>query len=113
MARHSVVVQFHDFAERFWTDGSRDLDPLYELEDDLETALDVSGTGELDGHEIAIDGSDGYLFFYGPDANALYASVLPVLQSSRVTQGGRVTLRHGDADDASADVEEFEITPSQ
>lgn len=113
MTRHSVVVHFHDFAERFWTDGSDDLDPLYELEDDLETVLSEGNAGELDGHEVAMDGSDGYLFFYGPDANALYAAVLPVLQSSPVTQGGSVTLRHGDADDETAQVEEFDIKPSQ
>ena len=41
---------------------------LFALEDRLEQVIASTGTGELDGNEIATDGSDGYLYMYGPDA---------------------------------------------
>ena len=37
---NSVVVQFYDFADRFWTDDQRSLDPLFALEDELIEALE-------------------------------------------------------------------------
>jgi hypothetical protein len=96
---HSVIVKFYDFAARFWTDDQRSLDPLVALEDELEEALDGTGAGELDGHEIAVDGSDGLLFLYGPDADALFAAIEPVLRKSAVTLGADATLRYGGPDD--------------
>ena len=100
MTQHSVVVQFYDFADKFWTEGSQSLDPLYALEDELIDALDGKNVGELDGHEIAIDGSDGFLFLYGPDADALFALIEPVLRKSPVMPGADATLRYGDPDQA-------------
>ena len=63
-------------------------------------ALDGKNVGELDGHEIAIDGSDGFLFLYGPDADALFAAIEPVLRKSPVMPGADATLRYGDPDAA-------------
>jgi hypothetical protein len=97
---HSVVVKFYDFAAKFWTDGTRSLDALMALEDELEAALDGKNVGELDGNEIAVDGSDGFLFLYGPDADALFAVIEPVLRKSAVTPGADATLRYGDPDEA-------------
>jgi hypothetical protein len=95
VSEHSVIVTFYDFAEKFWTDDLQTLDPLFDLQDDLMAALYGKQIGELDGHEIAMDGSDGFLFLYGPDADKLYAAIEPVLRSSAVTQGGNATLRYG------------------
>jgi hypothetical protein len=95
MAEQSVIVTFYGFAEKFWTSYSRSLEPLFELEDRLIETLQNSDLGIVDGHEIAMDGSDGTLFLYGPDADALYAAIEPVLRSSAVTQGGHATLRYG------------------
>ncbi len=95
MAEHAVIVQFYGFAEKFWTDDDRPLDPLFELEDELISALDGKSLGELDGHEIAMDGRDGTLYLYGPDADALFAAIEPLLKASPVTQGGNATLRYG------------------
>ena len=95
MADQSVTVTFYDFAEKFWTAFSRTLDPLYELEDQIIAALEESSIGELDGHEIAVDGSDGCLYLYGQDADALYAAIERILRISAVTQGGHATLRYG------------------
>lgn len=96
---HSVVVQFYDFAAKFWTDDQRSLDPLFALEDELTDVLEGADVGELDGHEIAIDGSDGFLFLYGADADALFTAIEPILRKSPVMQGADATLRYGDVDD--------------
>jgi hypothetical protein len=114
MADQAVIVQFFGFGEKFWTDDDgdeRDLDPLYALEDELIAALDGKNLGELDGHEIAIDGSDGSLFLYGPDADALFAAIQPVLKSSPVTLGGNVTLRYGSPGQPNVLEKYIEITP--
>jgi len=95
VSEQSVLVTFYDFAERFWTDDNEPLDPLYDLEDELEAILSEKDVGVLDGHEIAMDGRDGFLFLFGPDADALYAVIEPVLRASPVTQGGNATLRYG------------------
>ena len=100
MTQHSVVVQFYDFADKFWTEGSQSLDALYALEDELIEALNGKNVGELDGHEIAIDGNDGFLFLYGPDADALFAVIEPILRKSPVMPGADATLRYGDPDTA-------------
>lgn len=95
VSEQSVIVTFYKFAEKFWTEDMHSLDPLFALEDDLEGILAERDLGELDGHEIAVDGSDGFLFLYGPDAEALYSAIEAVLRASPVTQGGNATLRYG------------------
>ena len=99
MTQHSVVVQFYDFAGKFWTEEQRSLDPLFALEDELNEALEGTEAGELDGHEIAVDGSDGFLFLYGPDADALFAAIEPILRKSPLMPGADATLRYGGPDD--------------
>ncbi|MFO0958943.1 MAG: hypothetical protein U0800_16210 [Isosphaeraceae bacterium] len=72
-----------------------DLVPLFDLEDQLEEAIDAAGVGEFDGNEMAIDLADGSLYMYGPDAEALYAVVGPILAGAACLQNTRVTLRFG------------------
>lgn len=102
MSEHSVIVAFVDYGPRFFTPEKHDLTALFNLEDELIAALEASGTGILDGHEIALDGSDGTLYMYGPDAQKLYDSVAHVLNRSPVTLGGEVILRFGEPNDADA-----------
>ena len=71
------------------------LDPLHDVEDQLEAALDGSEVGEVDGHEIAVDLSDGSLYLYGPDAEALFAVVRPILAGADCFHDAQVTLRFG------------------
>lgn len=111
MANHAVIVQFFNFADKFWTEDERTLDPLFALEDELIAALEGKNLGELDGDEIAMDGSDGSIFLYGPDADALFAAIQPVLKSSPVTQGGNATLRYGPHDQPNILEKYIEITP--
>jgi hypothetical protein len=74
---------------------SRDLKRLYDLEDKLEELLAKSKVGRCDGHEIAVDGSDGLLYLYGPDAEQLYSLIKPTLLASDFMQGAKVKLRFG------------------
>ena len=88
---HAVIVHF-DY-------GATDLQPLFALENRLERALASAKAGEFDGNEVATDGSDGYLYMYGPDADRLFAAVLPVLESSDFMEGAVVTKRYGPPED--------------
>ena len=111
MAEHSIIVTFYNFAEKFWIEEHRPLDPLFDLEDEILERLDGKDVGELDGHEICVDGSDGVLFLYGPDADALYEAIEPVLRASKVTQGGHATLRYGAYNTPNVHEKYIEIKP--
>jgi len=75
--------------------GSTDLSRLFELEKKLESAIETAKVGEFDGNEMAVDGSDGFLYMYGPDADRLFDAVKPVLESATFMRGARVTVRYG------------------
>ena len=79
--------------------GSTDLQPLSALEDKLEHAIAAAGVGEFDGNEVAADGSDGYLYMYGQDADRLFEAVEPVLESSQFMRGAKVIKRYGPPED--------------
>ena len=96
-ADHAVIVHF-DY-------GSTNLQPLFQLEKRLETAIGEARAGELDGNEVATDGSDGYLYMYGPDADALFRAVRPVLEACPFMRGARVRVRYGPPADGVREVE--------
>ncbi|MBO9203379.1 MULTISPECIES: hypothetical protein [Niastella] len=84
---HAVVVRFKY--------GIDDLDALFELEDVLEKVITEKEVGEYDGHEIAMDYSDGTLYMYGPNADNLFKTVQPVLKEIEFMRGAKATLRFG------------------
>jgi hypothetical protein len=84
---HAVLVYF--------VYGSTDLSALFSIEKELERVIAHAGVGELDGNEIATDGSDGTLFMYGPDADVLFAAIGPTLEAVPFMKGARVVLRYG------------------
>ena len=95
-ARHveqAVIVYFQY--------GLPDMSRLYELEDRLESAIVKDRAGEYDGHEIAVDGSDGVLYMYGPDADVLFQTVIPVLETAQFMHGAKVLKRYGPPGSAS------------
>ena len=96
-ADHAVIVHF-DY-------GSTDLQPLFELEKRLEAAIAEARAGELDGNEVATDGSDGYLYMYGPDADALFRAIRPALEACPFMRGARVRVRYGPPADGVREVE--------
>lgn len=71
----------------------------------MEQSIAQAGTGEYDGNEVATDGSDGYLYMYGPDADALFSTVRPLLEAVDFMQGARVKLRYGPPEDGVKEVE--------
>jgi hypothetical protein len=95
MAEHAVIAYF-DYS-------SDSLDPLFTVEKQLEVAIADAGVGEFDGNEIAVDLSDGSLFMYGPDAEALYAVVRPILMAAKCFRNMRVVLRFGPREDGIAE----------
>lgn len=85
--------------------GSTDLSDLFALEDQLEKVIIATGVGEFDGNDVAADGSEAILYMYGPDADALFTTVRPILEMTAFTQGARVTLRYGPPEDGVKEVE--------
>jgi hypothetical protein len=61
----AVLVHF-DYGHSDWA-------PFFSFEKGLEDAIAESGAGDYDGNELAVDGSDGTLYMYGPDADKLFA----------------------------------------
>jgi hypothetical protein len=97
MSEHAVIVRFEY--------GATDLDPLYELEDALTEVIESQGVGEYDGHEVAVDGSDGTLYMYGPDADRLFAAVKERLLATSVLRNAVATLRYGPPEDGVREAE--------
>lgn len=84
---HAIIIHF--------TYGSTNLQHVYALEDEMMRAISDAGAGEYDGHEVAQDGSDGFFYMYGPDAEALYRVISPLLAEYPFMRGAKVTLRFG------------------
>jgi hypothetical protein len=85
---HAVIVTFA-------YGGSTDLDPLFALERQLESAIATARVGEYDGNAVAVDGSDGTLYLYGPDADKLFVAIRPTLEACSFMRGAVVKLRYG------------------
>lgn len=91
MSEQAVIVEF-----RYAADS---LDPLFEVEERLEQAIGQAGVGEFDGNEIATDLSDGRLYMDGPDAEALFRVVRPILAKATCFRHASATLRFGPPED--------------
>jgi hypothetical protein len=91
MSEQAVIIDFNY--------GSRDLSKLFELEDQLVAAISDANVGEYDGNQIAVDGSDGTLYMYGPDADRLFEAVKPILEGTSFMKGAKVTRRYGPPED--------------
>lgn len=96
MVEQAVIVHFKY--------GSTDLTPLFNLERRLENAILKARAGEYDGNEVAIDGSEGYLYMYGPDADRLYEVVAPILTVEPFMEGAKVKKRYGPPQDGVREV---------
>ena len=107
VGQQALIFYFKDIAERADEMGLDDLDALVALQEQLAQVIEPRGIGEVDGNEIAVDGSEGSLYAYGPDARAILQAALPVVCRSPLAAGGHVYLRYGDLDDAEAREETF------
>jgi hypothetical protein len=96
MSEHAVIVSFEY--------GSTDLEPLFELEETLEQLIEASDVGEYDGNEVAVDGRDGRLYMYGPDADALFEAVKGALASAGCIKNPIAMLRYGPPEDGVREI---------
>ena len=84
--------------------GIKTLKPLHDLEKTLEAIIEEKGVGDYDGHEIAVDYSDGFIYMYGPDAEKLFEAVKPTMESTDFLQGADVMLRFGPPEDGVKEI---------
>lgn len=75
--------------------GSTNFQYVYALGDQIQLAVAEAKVGEYDGHALPADGSEGRYFVFGPDAEAIFKVIAPVLASSPVTSRAKVTLHYG------------------
>jgi hypothetical protein len=75
--------------------GSTNFQLVYALGDQIQAALAEAKVGEYDGHALPADGSDGRYFLFGPDAEAIYRVIAPMLEASAFMRGATVTLWFG------------------
>lgn len=92
----SVIIHFNY--------GIGRMDELYELRDKLEKEIEKKNLGEYDGHEIAIDYSDGYLFMYGPNAEKLFNGIKDILDKTNFMKGAKAKLRFESIDDHAKEI---------
>lgn len=85
--KHAVIVQFNS--------GIQGLNQLLQLEEKLEKVIADNNAGEYDGHEIAVDYSDGILYMYGQNAENLLKVIKPTLDSCDFMKGATAKLRFG------------------
>ena len=93
----AVIIRF-----RYGIDA---LEPLHRLEKELEERIEKEGVGEYDGHEIATDYSDGFLYMYGSNAETLFKTVKPTLEKSDFMKGAMAKLRFGPPEDGVKEIQ--------
>jgi hypothetical protein len=85
----ALIIQLKLSDDDFGAEG--ETYALYSVEDAVERA--VRHRGMLDGHEIGA----GYftIYVYGPDADAMFKAVAPVLAKAHLRPGSYVLKRRG------------------
>lgn len=63
------------------------------LEKMLEREIEATHTGELDGDEFG--GAVARIYLYGPSADRLFETILPVFRSSGLAPGAHIVKRYG------------------
>jgi hypothetical protein len=58
------------------------MEHMYKLRDQLENIMEKNNLGEYDGHEIATDYSDGFIYMYGQNAETLFKGVKSTLKKT-------------------------------
>ena len=90
-SEHCVTVHL-DLSEPPY--GSHeDRNSVHRLSDRLAEAIAIHAAGEFDGDEFG-DGKC-VLYMYGPDADRLFAAIMPVLKDQRRFSSGRIVRRFG------------------
>lgn len=89
--QQQAVIVYAKLADHDMGDEADDL--LYELEEDLQDAIEKTGAGEFDGDEWG----NGYctMFLYGADCNRIFDAVIPLLLAKDFRQGTFLIKRYG------------------
>ncbi|MBR1128109.1 hypothetical protein [Bradyrhizobium iriomotense] len=66
---------------------------IHSVSDRLHDAIILHEVGEFDGDEFG--GGECQLFMYGPDANARFEAIFPILSSWPALKGGYAVKRFG------------------
>ena len=85
--------------------GHENLESLHELESKLRILLYNSGTGELDGHQMALDLLDGFLYLYGDSAEELFKTIKPALLATPFMRKAEINLRFGVSGNEVSDID--------
>jgi hypothetical protein len=88
---HSVIIYFAPVPS--------DPETFYDLALEIGLAMHDNPIGYYDGHELDMDDTDGRMFFYGPDGEALLKHILPMVNDVPWLHGAHVTVRFGGLDD--------------
>lgn len=80
-----LTIHFTDY-------GNANLNRVFEVSDEIKEALHESRLGEFDGNLLAVDGSDGYLFLFGPNVRELYESIKPILLRTTIFKNADIRL---------------------
>ena len=83
----SIVVYFEG-----WINS---LEPVHRLSEQFRELLSEDEKADFDGHEIAMDGSHGTLYFYCNDSKELWDIIKPILQSADLLKCTQAVLRLG------------------
>ena len=94
---HAVIVHLSITGDEFGEVAERE--EIFALEDRLIAAIDSAGVGEFDGNEFG--GGEAVLYMYGPDADALFEEVEPILREFPVRPAW-CKLRYGEAADPTS-----------
>ena len=89
----SVIIWFFHYEYE-------ELDELFDLEKRLGQVLVDNGLGRCDGNEIACEGTDGSLWFYGPSAEKIFTAIKPILQEIDWMRSAVATLTFGSSSNA-------------
>ncbi len=86
-------------------DGTSLPDEVYaELDFDAVVAELESAAGEKSGRGFSQGAEETGLYYFGPDAEAMFTRVEPVLKRLPIGQNARVVVRYGKADSGSREV---------
>jgi hypothetical protein len=88
-----AVIAYFKLSDDAWGDPE-DFDDMYQWEDTLAEAIDEAGVGEFDGIGRGLGFLDFYM--YGPNADALFNVVEPLLRSFSPRPGSYVVKRYGE-----------------
>ncbi len=79
-------------------DGGKALDAIYQLDDILREVIDGNKIGQYDGHEFASGPDEESVTFlmYGPDADVIYAAIIPLFLNLPKLPGSYILKRYGD-----------------